>query len=83
MGKKALPRPSGRGVTVVQTGDVQELAFKKGMTAVQALDKAGISGEALMSEGLQVRLNNVITTDLDIPLRKGDRLTVVGDIAGA
>lgn len=81
--KKKGPKPSGDDITVVQSGDVTEVKFKSGVTARQALDKAGLSSEDLEAEALQVRLNNKIITDLDVPMRRGDQLMVVGDIGGA
>jgi len=70
-------------VTVVQTGDVQEIELTEGMTVLQALGEADISEEDLKSDGLQVRLNNKVIEDLDAVLAAGDQLMVVGNIAGA
>jgi len=70
-------------ITVVQTGEVQEVEYVNGMTMKQALAELGLSEEDLKSNGLQVRLNNVVTEDLDAALKAGDLLLVVGNIAGA
>jgi hypothetical protein len=70
-------------ITVVQTGDVNEVDWTEGMTAKQALAAAGLPVEDLADEGLQVRINNAPTTDLDVVLAAGDLILVVGNIAGA
>ena len=70
-------------ITVVQTGDIDELDFVEGMTARQALTQIGATEEALSGEGLEVRLNGTKTSDLDVVLADGDQLMVIGDIAGA
>lgn len=69
-------------VTVVQTGAVNEVELTEGMTAKQALAAADLLPENMDEDGLQVRLNGAVITDLDIVLTAGDQLLVVGDIAG-
>lgn len=75
--KKAADTPK---VTIAQTGNVQEVVFKAGMTVKQALASAGVS---VGGSGQEVRLNNQPCADHDTALSAGDQILVVGRVRGA
>lgn len=71
-------KTDGPSVTLAQTGDVQQLAFKDGLTVAQALEAKNWK----LTKANEVRLNGAICTDLDTALKPDDQVLVVGQIAG-
>jgi sulfur carrier protein ThiS len=69
---------TGETVTFAQTGNVQPLAFRPGLTIKQALAELSWSIE----DGQQLRLNGTLCTDFDTELKANDQVLVVGEIAG-
>ena len=68
----------GETVTFAQTGNVQPLAFRPGLTIKQAL--AELSWK--IEDGQQLRLNGTVCTDFDTELKANDQVLIVGEIAG-
>ena len=66
-------------VTVIQTGEVNEIDFEEGMTVGEALEKAAMS----VGEGMEIRLNGDAHDDLEEVLSAGDTILIVGAIRGA
>lgn len=65
-------------VTIAQTGSVQEVAFKKGMTVAAAIKAAGLS----VGRGREVRVNGAAATGKQV-LAANDTILIVGAIRGA
>ena len=71
-------------VTIVQTGEVQEVEVAEGTTVKQVLaEELGLNTDLFEELGIQVRVNNKVITDLDAAVNAGDLLLLVGNIAGA
>ncbi len=65
-------------VTLVQTGNVEELNNEKGMTIAAALDRAGWT----LGDDNEVRVNNKPVKLLDTILKDGDQVMIIGEVAG-
>lgn len=71
-------RGAASTVTVAQTGAVQSVTFKRGMTVDQALEAADVS----VGEGREVRVNGAAAEGSQT-LKANDTVLIVGSIRGA
>jgi len=71
-------RGAASTVTVAQTGAVQSVAFKRGMTVDQALSSAGIT----VGSGREIRVNGA-AAEGGQKLKANDTVLIVGSIRGA
>ena len=65
-------------ITIAQTGEVKEVAFKTGMTVGEAL----AAGSITIGRGRTVRVNGR-TVDNSYELASNDTILIVGNVRGA
>ena len=71
-------RGAASTVTVAQTGAVQSVSFKRGMTVDQALKSASVT----VGRGREIRVNGAAASG-DLVLKANDTILIVGAIRGA